>query len=67
MADMVWIKTDPNWKRSAMAVSTGCSMCGLTMWDVEEKRIKSEQVRRMVADSPTIESLMGNAKMPMAL
>jgi hypothetical protein len=33
-------------------------MFGLTMWDVAEKRIKNEQFRRMVADSPTIDSLM---------
>jgi hypothetical protein len=33
-------------------------MCGLTMWDVAEKRIKNEQVRGMVAESPTIDSLM---------
>jgi hypothetical protein len=38
----------------------GClrKMCGLTMWDVAEKRIKNEQVRAMVADSPTIDLLM---------
>ncbi len=33
-------------------------MCGLTMWDVAEKRIKNEQVRRMVANSPTMDTLM---------
>jgi hypothetical protein len=32
-------------------------MCGLTMWDVAEKRITNEQVRRTVADSPTMDSL----------
>jgi hypothetical protein len=38
----------------------GClrRMCGLTMWDVAEKRIKNEQVRRMVANSPTMDTLM---------
>ena len=37
----------------------GClrRMCGLTMWDVAEKRITNEQVRRFV-DSPTMDSLM---------
>jgi hypothetical protein len=42
------------------ALHHGClrRMCGLTMWDVAEKRIKNEQVRRMVADSPTMDSLM---------
>jgi hypothetical protein len=50
-------QTDPNWKRSTMGASAGC-VCGLTMWDVAEKRIKNEQVRGMVAASPTIDSLM---------
>jgi hypothetical protein len=38
----------------------GClrRMRGLTMWDVAEKRITNEHVRGMVADSPTIDSLM---------
>jgi hypothetical protein len=35
----------------------GClrRICGLTMWDVAEKRITNEHVRGMVADSPTID------------
>jgi hypothetical protein len=38
----------------------GClrKMCGLTMWDVAEKRIKNEHVRGMVANSPTMDTLM---------
>jgi hypothetical protein len=36
------------------------------MWDVAEKRIKNEQVRRMVADIHN-GYVDGNAKMPMAL
>jgi hypothetical protein len=45
----------------------GClrKMCGLTMWDVAEKRITNEHVRGMVANSPG--HVDGNAKMPMAL
>jgi hypothetical protein len=33
-------------------------MCGLTMWDVAEKRITNEHVRGMVANSPTMDTLM---------
>jgi hypothetical protein len=33
-------------------------MCGLTMWDVAEKRITNEYVSRIVANSPTIDTLM---------
>jgi hypothetical protein len=33
-------------------------MCGLTMWDVAEKRITNVQLRRTVANSPTMDSLM---------
>jgi hypothetical protein len=38
----------------------GClrKMCGLTMWDVAEKRITNEHVRGMVANSPTMDTLM---------
>jgi hypothetical protein len=38
----------------------GClrRMCGLTMWDVAEKRITNEHVRRTVANSPTMDSMM---------
>lgn len=38
----------------------GClrRMCGLTMWDVAEHRITNEHVRRMVANSPALDSLM---------
>jgi hypothetical protein len=48
-------QTDPNWKRSTMDVS---ARCGLTMWDVAEKRITNEHVRGMVANSPTMDTLM---------
>jgi hypothetical protein len=33
-------------------------MCGWTMWDVKEKRIRNERVGRTVANSPTMESMM---------
>jgi hypothetical protein len=33
-------------------------MCGWTMWDVYERRITKERVRRTVANSPTMESMM---------
>jgi hypothetical protein len=38
----------------------GClrRMCGWTMWDVAEKRIQNERVRRTVANSPTMDSMM---------
>jgi hypothetical protein len=38
----------------------GCvrRMCGWTIWDVAEKRIMNEQVRRSVANSPTMDSMM---------
>jgi hypothetical protein len=38
----------------------GClrRMCWWTMWNVAEKRITNEQVRRTVANSPTMESMM---------
>jgi hypothetical protein len=38
----------------------GClrRMCGWTTWDVAEKRITNEQVRRTVANSPTMDSMM---------
>jgi hypothetical protein len=38
----------------------GClrRICGWTMWDVAEKRITNEQVRRTVANSPTMDSMM---------
>jgi hypothetical protein len=38
----------------------GClrRMCGWMMWDVADKRIKNEQVRRTVANSPTMDSMM---------
>jgi hypothetical protein len=42
-------------------------MCGLTMWDVAEKRIKNEQVRRMVADTIHNGYVDGNAKMPIEI
>jgi hypothetical protein len=61
----------PDYYSSALISRTGGSkleafhhgclrrMCGLTMWDVTEKRITNEHVTRgMVADSPTIDSLM---------
>ena len=48
--------------RSKMeAFHHGClrRMCGLTMWDVAERRITNEHVRRMVAKtSPTMDSMM---------
>jgi hypothetical protein len=54
-----WVLKEAN-RSKLEAFYHGClrRMCGLTMWDVAEKRIKNEQVRRMVADSPTIDSLM---------
>jgi hypothetical protein len=33
-------------------------MCGWTMWYIHEKRITNERVRRTVANSPTMESMM---------
>jgi hypothetical protein len=38
----------------------GClrRMCGCTMWDLAEKRITNEHVRRTVANSPTMDSMM---------
>jgi hypothetical protein len=38
----------------------GClrRMCNWTMWDIKEKRITNERVRRVVANSPTMESMM---------
>jgi hypothetical protein len=33
-------------------------MCGWTMWDEAEKRIPNERVRRTVANSPIMESMM---------
>jgi hypothetical protein len=53
-------QTGPNWKLSTMDVSH--KMCGLTMWDVAEKRITNEHVRGMVANSPD-GHVDGNAKM----
>jgi hypothetical protein len=32
-------------------------MCGWTMWEVAEKRVTNEQVRRTVANSPTMDSM----------
>jgi hypothetical protein len=54
-----WALKEPN-RSKLEAFHHRClrRMCGLTMWDVAEKRIKNEQIRRMVADSPTIDSLM---------
>jgi hypothetical protein len=39
----------------------GClrKICGWTMWDVAEKRIRHERARRSVANSTTMESMMG--------
>jgi hypothetical protein len=33
-------------------------LCGSTMWDVKEKWIRNERVRRTVANSPTVESMV---------
>ncbi len=33
-------------------------MCKWTMWDIAEKRITNEKVRRTAANSPTMESMM---------
>jgi hypothetical protein len=33
-------------------------MCNWTMWDIKEKRITNEKVRRTAANSPTMESMI---------
>jgi hypothetical protein len=33
-------------------------MCNWTMWDIKEKRITNEKVRRTAANSPTMEPMM---------
>jgi hypothetical protein len=33
-------------------------MCRWTMWDIHERRIRNERVRRTAANSPTMESMM---------
>jgi hypothetical protein len=55
--------SERHWKKQRSKLEAfhhGClrKMCGLTMWDVAEKRITNEHVRGMVANSPTMDTLM---------
>jgi hypothetical protein len=50
-----------------MSISHSADKSGLAVGCSRETRIKNEHVRGMVANSPMMDTLMENAKMPLAI